>query len=110
MVAYETTNPDNDTDFERRRALRSFLMTRRSHLGPTDFGLPRLRRRRIEGLRRDEVAELVGVSTNWYSAFESGRPIRVSPQFVARLAHALRLEPDQEMALFRLSIPELYRL
>jgi hypothetical protein len=70
-----------------------------SRLGPTDFGLPRSRRRRIQGLRRDEV-----------SSFESGRPIRAATQFVARLARALRLEPDQEMALFRLSIPELYRL
>ena len=67
-------------------------------------------RRRVRGLRRGEVAELAGVSDYWYRAFESGRPVRVSPQFVARLASVLRLTPAQRIFLVRLSLPEIYRL
>jgi len=44
-------------------------------------------------------AELIGVTADWYRYFESGRPVRVSPQFVSRLAKALRLQPYQEMTL-----------
>jgi transcriptional regulator with XRE-family HTH domain len=61
-------------------------------------------------LRRGEVAELIGVSVDWYRSFESGRPVRVSPQFLSRLARALRLTGSQQLLLFRLSVPELYHL
>ena len=99
-----------DADFERRNRLRSFLMDCRSRLMPTELGLPQTSRRRTQGLRRSEVAELIGVSLNWYSLFESGREIRVSPGFVSRLASALRLEPHEERTLFSLAIFEIYRL
>jgi transcriptional regulator with XRE-family HTH domain len=54
------------------------------------------------------VAELVGVSVGWYRSFESGRAIRVSPQFVARLASVLRLTAAEQRFIFRLAILELY--
>ncbi len=97
-----------DIDVERRRRLRLFLMGCRGRLAPSDLGLPRTKRRRVQGLRRDEVAELVGVSVGWYRSFESGRAIRVSPQFVARLASVLRLTAAEQRFIFRLAILELY--
>ena len=97
-----------DFDRERRRALRTFLMRRRSRLDPVDVGLPRTGRRRVPGLRRPEVAELIQVTVDWYRRFECGRPVRVSPQFVARLINALRLNGYEGLTLYCLAIPEIY--
>jgi hypothetical protein len=110
MLSLEVDLLGSERDFERRRQLRSFLMQSRSMLLPRELGLPHRSRRRVPGLRRGEVAELVGVSVDWYRSFESGRPVRVSPQFVSRLSRALRLTAAQQMTLFRLSLPEVYRL
>ena len=52
-------------------------------------------RRRTPGLRREEVAEISGVSVTWYTWLEQGRNIPASEQVVAALARALRLDPDQ---------------
>jgi hypothetical protein len=110
MLACEDEFQATDLDSERRRILRSFLMSCRSRVAPGQVGLPLLGRRRVQGLRRDEVAELTGVSVNWYSSFESGRPVRVSPEFVSRVAKALRLEREEELNLFRLAFFEMYRI
>jgi hypothetical protein len=110
MIDYEAERLDSEHDSERRRELRSFLMSCRSRLAPVELGLPLTDRRRVQGLRRGEVAELIGVTEDWYRSFESGRAVRVSPQFVSRLAKALRLPPTQEMTLFRLSFLEMYHL
>src|SRR5579885_3429612 len=97
-------------DEARRAQLKAFLVARRSRLKPGDVGLPETGRRRVDGLRREEVAELAGVSTDWYASFESGRAARVSVQFLARLAVALRLTRAEKRALFNLAIPELYEM
>jgi hypothetical protein len=97
-----------ELDRERRRALQALLVGYRARLLPGDVGLPLTKRRRVPGLRRGEVAELVGVTVDWYRWFESGRPIRVSPRFVYRLASALRLSGDEALTLCRFAIPELY--
>jgi hypothetical protein len=110
MRTVEMDHPASDKDYDRRRELRSFLMQCRTNLAPVELGLPRTARRRVRGLRRGEVAELIGVTVDWYRAFESGRPVRVSPQFVARLGSALRLTPAQQMTLFRLSFLEMYQI
>ena len=111
MTANENECVEDQTDFARRRELRSFLMQCRTRLAPVDLGLPRTATRsRVTGLRRGEVAELIGVTDYWYRAFESGRPVRVSPKFVARLAATLRLSPAQQLTLFHLSFPETYQL
>jgi hypothetical protein len=110
MLTYEDEFLGTELDQERRRQLRTFLMGCRSRLAPPQVGLPYTGRRQVQGLRRGEVAELVGVTVDWYRHFESGRPVRVSPQFVARLARALRLERTQELTLFRLAFREMYRL
>ena len=96
-------------DQERRYELRFFLMTCRSRLRPGDVGLPRTARRRVPGLRRDEVAELVGVSVDWYRWFESGRRVRVSPQLIARIAFVLQLSAYDELTMYRLALPEIYQ-
>jgi transcriptional regulator with XRE-family HTH domain len=76
---------------------------------PANVGLPETGHRRVPGLRREEVAELVGISPEWYRLFESGRPITVSSHVLEQLARALRLDAFDEAILFRLALPELYR-
>ena len=83
-------------------------MQQRARLTPSDVDLPGTRRRRVIGLRREEVAELAGVSSDWYRWFESGRPIRVSPPFLSRLSSALQLSALNKRTLYRLALPELY--
>jgi len=84
------------------------MTTCRSRLLPSDVGLPCTARRRVPGLRRDEVAELAGVSVDWYRWFESGRPVRISPRLIARLAAVLQMSASDELTLFRLALPEIY--
>jgi transcriptional regulator with XRE-family HTH domain len=96
-------------DLERRSRLRAFLTHARSRLSPASVGLPETERRRVPGLRREEVAELVGISPEWYRLFESGRPITVSSHLLDRLARAFRLDAFDQANLFRLALPELYR-
>lgn len=106
----ERTDPPSPPalDLSRRHELRAFLITCRSKLLPGDVGLPRTARRRVPGLRRDEVAELAGVSVDWYRWLESGRPVRISPRLIARLASVLRLSAFDELTMFRLALPEIY--
>lgn len=106
MSAHAVTLSASDDD--RRAKLRTFLLTCRSRLLPADVGLPLTSRRRVTGLRREEVAELVGVSSDWYRWFESGRPIRVSVAFLERLSRVLQLKPIERLALFCLALPEIY--
>src|ERR1700722_10130728 len=97
------------SDLERRQQLRAFLKQSRARLTPTDVDLPYTLRRRVPGLRREEVAELLGISADWYRWFESGRPVRVSMQFLAGLARVLNMTPNEERRLFHLALPELYQ-
>lgn len=73
--------------------LAEFLRSCRSKLQPDDVGLPRGSRRRVAGLRREEVAILAGISTDYYHRIEQGRE-RPSDQVLNALARALRLSPD----------------
>ncbi len=74
-----------------RGELSDFLKSRRAKLSPDDVGLPNGTRRRAKGLRREEVASLAGVGLTWYTWFEQGREIRVSPDFLENVSRALRL-------------------
>src|SRR5277367_5400827 len=67
------------------------LRSRRDRLTPADVGLPEGSRRRTSGLRREEVAQLAGVSTTYYTFLEQGRDVRPSRQVVTAIAGALRL-------------------
>jgi transcriptional regulator with XRE-family HTH domain len=88
----------------RAEELASFLRSRRSRLQPEDVGLPRGRRRRTRGLRREEVAQLAGVSTTWYTWLEQARPIRTSDETLHALAAALRLTAAERVHLFLLAL------
>lgn len=87
--------------------LRSFLTAARARLRPKDVGLPTLGHRRLPGLRREEVAELVGVSPRWYASFEAGDGMRrFSAAFVQRVADVLQLSDPERMRLIELALPE----
>ena len=66
-------------------------------------GLPAGKRRRTPGLRREEVAQLCGLSVTWYTWLEQGRDVSASPQALARLAGALQLTPAERAYLFELA-------
>lgn len=89
------------------RELADFLKTRRDRLNPADVGLPSGTRRRTTGLRREEVAQLVNVSTTWYTFLEQGRDIRVSTAVLESLAQALRLTSEERTHLFMLALQQL---
>jgi transcriptional regulator with XRE-family HTH domain len=91
----------------RKDALRNFLKDCRARLTPDEVGLLSGRRRRVPGLRREEVAELAGISLAWYTQLETARDIRVSPRLLDRLATVLRLSDDEKIQLFSLAIDEL---
>lgn len=91
----------------RRAALRSFLKECRARLTPNDVGLASSGRRRVLGLRREEVAELAGISLAWYTLLETARDIRVSPRLLNRLATVLHLSEAEKLQLFSLAIDEL---
>ena len=84
-----------------RAALAAFLRTRREALQPEDVGLPRGRRRRTRGLRREEAAALCDVSADYYSRLEQPRGPRPSGQVLAAIARGLRLSPEERDHLFR---------
>lgn len=85
-----------------REEMRSFLKHCRSRLQPEDVGLGRVGRRRVPGLRREEVAELVGVSATWYRLFEMGTSHTVSLRFLRAVNDALRLQEHERRYLFAL--------
>jgi hypothetical protein len=86
-------------DAPRRAELRAFLMSRRARLHPADVGLPETARRRTPGLRREEVAQLAGLSTEWYTLFEMAKDTGVSRRTIDAVATALRLSPAEQRHL-----------
>ncbi|MEU4397721.1 helix-turn-helix transcriptional regulator [Micromonospora orduensis] len=86
-----------------RAQLASFLRTRREALQPEDVGLPRGRRRRTGGLRREEVAALSGMSADYYTRLEQRRGPHPSGQMLAALARGLRLSLAERDHLFQLA-------
>lgn len=86
-----------------RDELAPFLRTRREGLGPHDVGLPGGGRRRTPGLRRQEVAQLAGISVDYYIRLEQGRGPQPSAQVLSALARALMLSRDEREYLFRVA-------
>jgi len=86
-----------------RTGLAEFLRRRRESLQPEDVGLPRGRRRRTSGLRREEVASLCHMSVDYYSRLERERGPQPSGQMVAAIAQGLHLSLDERDHLFRLA-------
>jgi transcriptional regulator with XRE-family HTH domain len=80
-----------------------FLRARRELLQPEDVGIAVTTRRRVSGLRRDELAMLAGISTEYYTRLEQGRDQHPSPQVLDALARALGLDEDGTAHLHRLA-------
>ncbi|MBV8172758.1 MAG: helix-turn-helix domain-containing protein [Candidatus Eremiobacteraeota bacterium] len=95
------TTPGRD----RHEETASFLRSRRERLTPADVGLPSGPRRRVKGLRREEVALLADVGVTWYTWLEQGRPIAVSDETLARITAALRLNSSEAEYLRKLVKP-----
>lgn len=87
----------------RLAALSDFLKARRGKLSPGEVGLPEGGRRRTPGLRREEVAQLAGVSSTWYTWLEQGRDIQASYAVLECVAEALRLTADERRYFYALA-------
>nr|WP_309484315.1 helix-turn-helix transcriptional regulator [Streptomyces himalayensis] len=88
---------------DHRAEIRDFLATRRAKITPEQVGLPTSGRRRVSGLRREEVAVLAGVSTEWYTRLEKGHIAGVSEDVLDAVARALQLDQDERTYLFDLA-------
>jgi transcriptional regulator with XRE-family HTH domain len=91
-------------------ALGEYLRARRDLVRPDDVGLKGVGRRRVPGLRREELALLAGISSDYYHRLEQGRDHHPSAQVIAALARALRLDDDATAHLYSLSHPAVSRL
>jgi transcriptional regulator with XRE-family HTH domain len=81
---------------QQRHELGAFLRARRAALRPEAVGLPEgINRRRTPGLRREEVAQLAGISVSWYTRLEQGKDVQLSAKALARVVKALQLTPAQ---------------
>nr|WP_107066164.1 helix-turn-helix transcriptional regulator [Streptomyces rimosus] len=89
--------------FAKYTELGAFLRSRRARIRPADVGLPHGPRRRVPGLRRDEVAQLAGASVDYYNELERGAGSQPSEQMIAALARALRLTADERDYLYHLA-------
>ncbi|MFF2650257.1 helix-turn-helix transcriptional regulator [Streptomyces sp. NPDC058045] len=88
---------------DNRAEVREFLTSRRAKVEPKDVGLPAGTNRRVEGLRRSEVATLAGVSVEYYTKLERGAISGASPEVLDCLAKALRLDDAERAYLFDLA-------
>jgi transcriptional regulator with XRE-family HTH domain len=87
-----------------RGQIRAFLAIRRARISPEQAGLPvyHADRRRVSGLRREEVAVLAGISTEYYTRFERGNATGVSESVIDGIAHALQLDDAERTHLLHL--------
>ncbi|WP_216896667.1 helix-turn-helix transcriptional regulator [Nocardia alni] len=86
-----------------RQALAEFLRTRRTRVRPQDVGLEPGPRRRVAGLRREELALLAGVSSDYYQRMEQGRDVRPSDQVLDAIARALNFTAEESRHLHSLA-------
>lgn len=91
-------------DMDNRDEVRDFLTTRRERLTPEQAGVPFFGgKRRVKGLRREEVAMLAGMSTDYYTRLERGNLSGVSQSVLDALARALQLDEAERTHLFDLA-------
>lgn len=105
-------HPDHEpgTGLDRRAELSEFLRTRRARLKPEDVGLPDFgRHRRVPGLRREELAQLAGVSVAYYTRLEQGNGRNVSAEVLDSIARALRLTDAEHAHLTHLAKPKQHK-
>jgi transcriptional regulator with XRE-family HTH domain len=106
-LAIDTNDRDTLEEPARRARLGTFLKNKRATMAPERFDLPVFRRRRVPGLRREEVALLAGISAAWYTQLESGAAITVSPALIGRIADILALSALERAYLFTLAFDAL---
>ncbi|MET8983499.1 helix-turn-helix transcriptional regulator [Streptomyces sp. NPDC004539] len=95
---------------DRRAELSEFLRTRRARLQPEDVGLSGFgRHRRVPGLRREELAQLAGVSVAYYTRLEQGNGRNVSTEILDSVARALRLTDSEHAHLMHLAGPKQHK-
>ncbi|MEU9911704.1 helix-turn-helix transcriptional regulator [Streptomyces sp. NPDC051001] len=95
---------------DRRAELSEFLRTRRARLKPEDVGLPDFgRHRRVPGLRREELAQLAGVSVAYYTRLEQGNGRNVSAEVLDAISRALRLTDAEHAHLTHLAKPKQHK-
>jgi transcriptional regulator with XRE-family HTH domain len=95
---------------DRRAELSEFLRSRRARLKPEDVGLPDFgRHRRVPGLRREELAQLAGVSVAYYTRLEQGNGRNVSAEVLDSIARALRLTNAEHAHLTHLAKPKSHK-
>jgi transcriptional regulator with XRE-family HTH domain len=93
----------NELTNARRKELAAFLQAVRRRSRPADFGFLAGVRRRTAGLRREEMAQIVGISTTWYTWIEQGREANISADALDRLAGNLRLTRSERAYLFEIA-------
>jgi transcriptional regulator with XRE-family HTH domain len=87
----------------RRKELGDFVIAIRNRSQPADYGFASGNRRRTEGLRREEMAQLIGISPTWYTWLEQGREVNVSAETLGNLASSLRLTRSERAYLFEIA-------
>ncbi|MFE9455119.1 helix-turn-helix transcriptional regulator [Streptomyces sp. NPDC006739] len=103
----EPVHEPADGALDARAELSEFLRTRRARLKPEDVGLPGFGRyRRVPGLRREELAQLAGVSVGYYTRLEQGNGQHVSAEVLDAIARALRLSDAEHAHLTHLAKPK----
>lgn len=90
-------------EIDKHYELGQFLKKKRASLTPEHVGLPIGKRRRVMGLRREEVAELANLSIDWYIRLEQGRPVQPSSIVLSALSNALQLNRNERDYLFNLA-------
>nr|MDT0657762.1 helix-turn-helix transcriptional regulator [Micromonospora sp. DSM 115978] len=85
-----------------RDEIRDFLLSRRARISPEQAGLPRYGERRVSGLRREEVAQVAGISVEYYARLERGNARGYSDDVLGAVADALRLDDAEREHLFDL--------
>ncbi|MFD1519324.1 helix-turn-helix domain-containing protein [Pseudonocardia yunnanensis] len=109
-VSCPGSGPGHERHLDPRTELSQFLRTRRARLKPADLGLADYgRRRRVQGLRREELAQLAGISVAYYTRLEQGNARNVSVEVLDAISHALKLSDAEHAHLLHLAKPKQHK-
>jgi transcriptional regulator with XRE-family HTH domain len=110
MPSFTPADDGSPVGLDRRAELSEFLHSRRARLKPADVGLSDYgRRRRVPGLRREELAQVAGVSVSYYTQLEQGNSANVSVEVLDSIARALQLTETEHAHLTHLAKPTRQR-
>ncbi|MFI0449731.1 helix-turn-helix domain-containing protein [Actinomadura sp. 6N118] len=110
MASFSASDDRSVAGLDRRAELSEFLRSRRARLKPADVGLADYgRRRRVPGLRREELAQIADVSVSYYTQLEQGNSANVSVEVLDSIARALRLTDTEHAYLTHLAKPTRQR-